>query len=176
MQRLFPMRSSRLLQLSFLLLGFSLVSCGIKTPPLPPEEFAPEKITDLQVFTKDKEVILKWLIPAKRVDDTKLLDLAGFEVYRKEQTHTEGEEYIPLYRSASADDQADYLLEEEKAEEIINAKDEPESTQEKNWLDKNETDVQEIKKIRLILRYFPFTRKWVVMKNWKDTSGLTKYC
>lgn len=104
-----------------------LTSCGIKAPPLSPEEFAPEKITDLEAYAKDNEIILKWTIPARRVDDTKLLDLAGFEVYRKEQGDPEEETYVSLYHSALANKQIEYLQEtEEEAGKLINTLDEPE--------------------------------------------------
>ena len=122
-----------------------IISCGIKAPPLPPEEFAPEKITDLEVYTKNNEVILKWAIPTRRVDDTKLLDLDGFEVYRKEQGDTEEEAYIPLYRSVPADKQIDYSLETEvETEELINTLEEPQSALEAEGPDKDEKDVQHL--------------------------------
>jgi fibronectin type 3 domain-containing protein len=127
---------------SLILLGFSIISCGIKAPPLPPEEFAPEKITDLEVYTKNNDIVLKWSIPTRRADDTRLLDLAGFEIYRKEQENTEEGSYISLCCSVPVDKQIDYSLEAYE-EELSDILDEPNLTRENSGVDKEEHDAQD---------------------------------
>ncbi len=61
-----------------------LVSCGLKGPPLPPEEVVPERVTDLKVTLTDGGVGLTWTIPTVNSDGTALTDLVGFKVLRKD--------------------------------------------------------------------------------------------
>lgn len=78
-------RLSRALVLVMALLG-SLVGtgCGLKGPPAPPEELIPKAIKGLNVISRKNSVILRWAVPTRREDGSKLADLAGFEVFRKE--------------------------------------------------------------------------------------------
>jgi hypothetical protein len=122
----------------FFFLGLAILlinsmGCGLKTPPLPPEEFAPEKITDLELYTKNKEIILKWSIPTRRVDGTKLLDLAGFEIYRKDLGKKE-KTYYSLYNLPILNKpQVEYSLEEEwDTEGMVDDLDDPDLSREEN--------------------------------------------
>ncbi len=61
-----------------------LASCGLKAPPLPPEEVAPDRVTDLKVRPTDGGVALTWTMPTVNTDGTNLTDLTGFKVLRKD--------------------------------------------------------------------------------------------
>jgi len=96
--------------LSLILFLVHSVGCGLKAPPLPPEEFAPREIHDLRVYIKGEEVYLEWSVPTRRVDGSKLLDLAGFEIYRKEIRRTEAS-YTLFHSSAVTEGRIEYRLE-----------------------------------------------------------------
>ncbi|MBI1987904.1 MAG: hypothetical protein HYS70_06125 [Nitrospinae bacterium] len=73
-----------LLGIMALFAGLILVGCGLKGPPAPPEELVPKGIKDLSAIFRKNSVILRWAVPARRGDGSKLEDLGGFEVFRKE--------------------------------------------------------------------------------------------
>lgn len=64
--------------------GLAWAGCGLKGPPAPPEELVPKGIKDLSAISRKNSVILRWSVPNRRGDGSKLEDLAGFEVFRKE--------------------------------------------------------------------------------------------
>jgi predicted small lipoprotein YifL len=70
--------------LLFFAAALFLASCGLKGPPLPPEAVAPERVGDLTVGRADGGVTLTWTMPSVNTDGTKLTDLVGFKVLRKD--------------------------------------------------------------------------------------------
>lgn len=72
-------------------MGFLLgiIACGKKGPPLAPEITFPQPVSDLQAFSYRGNLYLKWTIPKKNVNGTRLTNLLGFRIFR--QTHSLGE-------------------------------------------------------------------------------------
>ncbi len=57
-----------------------LWGCGVKGPPVPPEQIKPSAVTDLAVRLEEGEVLLSWTVPAA---DTKTeSQFQGCRVYR----------------------------------------------------------------------------------------------
>ena len=69
--------------LSFLLMGFLLVGCGVKAAPTIPYSPVPQAIDDLKVFSRNGAVILEWSVPKKDCENKKLSNLGGFLVWRQ---------------------------------------------------------------------------------------------
>ncbi|HSR09925.1 MAG TPA: hypothetical protein VLS90_00670 [Thermodesulfobacteriota bacterium] len=61
----------------------SLSACGKKGNPVPPESMIPGRISDLRAWPREGTVFLGWTIPNKNTNDSPLLDLMGFRVFRE---------------------------------------------------------------------------------------------
>jgi len=59
-------------------------ACGKKADPMLPVRVAPEQVKRLQSAARSGAIILAWKEPSKNTDDSPLLDLAGFKLYREE--------------------------------------------------------------------------------------------
>jgi predicted small lipoprotein YifL len=69
---------------SFLFLLFLLLGCGKKGPLVPPEALVPAAVTDLAVAQKGDYFQLSWSAPTKEMGGSRLADLAGFELFRRQ--------------------------------------------------------------------------------------------
>lgn len=69
-----------------LLLGLLalLAACGRVGAPVPPEDRLPRPVTDLRAIVEEGVIQLTWTNPNRRVDNTRLRDLAEARVYRAE--------------------------------------------------------------------------------------------
>ena len=79
------LRSTRkpgLLFFCLFLLGILIAGCGRKTPPKPPEEFAPRQVEFFEVSGTVDGVELRWAAPKLKADGTSLDDLDHFRVMR----------------------------------------------------------------------------------------------
>jgi hypothetical protein len=65
-----------------ILLALSLVSCGRKAPPRPPEDILPKTISDLKATNVPEGIQLSWSRPVMYADGTRMTDLAGFVIER----------------------------------------------------------------------------------------------
>jgi predicted small lipoprotein YifL len=78
--------TSRIVSCAFLSLPFllaaSLLACGRKGPPLPPEDVVPQTISDLTAANVAEGIQLSWSRPLNCADGTRLTDLAGFFIER----------------------------------------------------------------------------------------------
>ena len=64
------------------LLGWALVACGKKGPPVVPESRLPMPPSALQASVDENAVSLGWKNPTRRVDGSALKDLAAVKVFR----------------------------------------------------------------------------------------------
>jgi len=62
----------------------ALAACGRKAPPVAPEVRAPQRVTDLTGAVRESVIELSWTPPDRRVDNTRLRDLALTRVFRVE--------------------------------------------------------------------------------------------
>ncbi len=73
--------------LFFLLLPFvAFQACGKKAPPIAPRMTIPAPVSDLQAYAKEEGIFLRWTMPAKNIDESRLADLLGFRVFRQESS------------------------------------------------------------------------------------------
>jgi len=56
--------------------------CGLKTPPLPPQDVVPRAIDDLRFTLDEKGVELNWSYPQRTEQGQRLEAIAEFEIYR----------------------------------------------------------------------------------------------
>ncbi len=76
-------RGCVVLPLFFLSLTGLLAACGKKGDPFLPLQPAPEKVRQLRAVARPETVVLVWKAPRKNTNDTDLLDLAGFRIFRE---------------------------------------------------------------------------------------------
>lgn len=67
-----------------LLATLALAGCGRKGPPVAPERRLPQPVGDLGAVVRDGAIELAWTNPTRRMDNTRLRDLAAARVYRVE--------------------------------------------------------------------------------------------
>jgi len=65
-----------------ILLGLSLVGCGRKTLPIPPQEALPQPITDLSFRQQENKIILTWTAPKYTTAGSRLPNIDAFEIIR----------------------------------------------------------------------------------------------
>ena len=65
-----------------LLLAASLLACGRAAPPRPPEDVAPQTISDLSATNVAEGIQLSWSRPLNYADGNRMTDLGGFIVER----------------------------------------------------------------------------------------------
>jgi hypothetical protein len=66
-----------------LLLSSFFGGCGIKAAPVAPDSMIPAPVSDLQAWLRDGKVLLRWKVPARNIDGSRLTDLLGFKVFRQ---------------------------------------------------------------------------------------------
>jgi len=64
----------------------SVSACGRKGDPFLSEPLAPKKVRALTAVARPAEILVQWQAPRDNTDETNLLDLAGFHVYRARET------------------------------------------------------------------------------------------
>ena len=62
----------------------ALIGCGVKGDPVPPRSSVPQPIENLQVFSRDGQLVLQWSVPKKDTDGMEVAGLSGFRVWRRE--------------------------------------------------------------------------------------------
>jgi hypothetical protein len=62
------------------------IGCGVKSPPIPPEQAVPERIVGLNASSEKDGVLLSWERPDHTAGGGKMRDLGSFEVDRAEDT------------------------------------------------------------------------------------------
>ena len=62
----------------------ALAACGRKAPPVAPEVRAPQRVADLTGAVRESAIELSWTPPDRRVDNTRLRDLALTRIFRVE--------------------------------------------------------------------------------------------
>jgi hypothetical protein len=75
-------RRARTLCALVLLVAASLPACGRVAPPRPPEDVAPQTISDLRATNAAEGIQLSWSRPLNYADGTRMSDLASFTVER----------------------------------------------------------------------------------------------
>ena len=78
------MLSKRIYLLIILFLTCALIGCGVKGDPVPPRSSVPQAIENLEIFSRDGQLVLQWSIPKKDTDGQELAGLSGFRVWRRE--------------------------------------------------------------------------------------------
>lgn len=74
--------------LCFSLLFFSILpACGKKAPPVALDVAEPAPASDLAVWAKDGKLLLGWSQPRTNTDGSRLQDLIGFRVFRRERPY-----------------------------------------------------------------------------------------
>ena len=64
---------------------FLLLGCGKKADPIAPEESIPAPVSDLQARGKEEGIYLRWSMPSKNLDGSRIGDLLWFRVFRQER-------------------------------------------------------------------------------------------
>jgi hypothetical protein len=67
----------------------SVSACGRKGDPFLSVPLAPAKVRALTAVARPGEILVQWLAPRDNMDETDLLDLAGFYVYRAQETFSD---------------------------------------------------------------------------------------
>ena len=67
-----------------ILFALFFFACGKKSDPFLPVQIAPKPIKKFQAIARPESVVLLWKAPRKNTNDSPLLDLAGFKVFRAE--------------------------------------------------------------------------------------------
>ena len=65
-----------------LALTLVLAGCGVKSPPIPPEEAQPERIFDLQAVSRKDAIHVSWHRPDRYVNGGMMRDLGNFKLSR----------------------------------------------------------------------------------------------
>src|SRR5262245_66669392 len=66
------------------LAALALTACGKKSPPVAPEQRAPQPVADLTAVVDESAIVLTWTPPNRRVDNTRQRDLTVMRVFRVE--------------------------------------------------------------------------------------------
>ena len=62
------------------------LGCGVKSPPVAPQQAVPERIVGLDAISQKKGVLLSWERPDRTAGGGRMRDLGSFEVDRAEGT------------------------------------------------------------------------------------------
>jgi hypothetical protein len=62
------------------------IGCGVKSPPVPPQQAVPERIVSLSADSEQNGVRLGWERPEHYAGGRKMRDLSAFEIDRAENT------------------------------------------------------------------------------------------
>ncbi len=96
------MRSRSLLQLTratALAAAICVIGCGVKSPPVPPQQAVPERIVGLNATSQKNGVLLSWERPDRTAGGGRMRDLGSFEIDRAEGTQS----FRPLSEVAVTD-------------------------------------------------------------------------
>ena len=63
-----------------------VLGCGVKSPPVPPEQAVPERIVGLDATSEKNGVLLSWERPDRTAGGRRMRDLGSFEIDRAENT------------------------------------------------------------------------------------------
>ncbi len=63
-----------------------VIGCGVKSPPVPPQQAVPERIVGLDAVSQKGGVLLSWERPDRTAGGGRLRDLGSFEIDRAENT------------------------------------------------------------------------------------------
>ena len=69
-----------------LLASIFVLGCGVKSPPVPPQQAVPERIVGLDATSQKNGILLSWERPERTAGGGKMRDLGSFEVDRAENT------------------------------------------------------------------------------------------
>ncbi len=69
-------------RLVFIVLMLTLVGCGRKTPPVPPNAVIPQAISNLKYAADDTGVTLSWLYPARSIDGKSIDNIRVFYLHK----------------------------------------------------------------------------------------------
>ncbi len=69
-----------------LLVVGGLHGCGKKLPPIPPDSLTPGKVRNFQVAQEGNSIVLSWLLPTVNIDGQPLTEIAGFRIFRGEES------------------------------------------------------------------------------------------
>lgn len=78
-----PLQALTIFLAIFSLFLSTLAGCGKKGSPLPPEGLVPEAVTTIKAKGTSGSLFISWTMPKKNTDGSKLVDLAGFKLYKK---------------------------------------------------------------------------------------------
>jgi len=68
------------------LAALALTACGKKSPPVPPEQRAPQPATDLKGNVDQSAIVLSWIPPNRRMDNTRERDFTVMRIFRVEDS------------------------------------------------------------------------------------------
>jgi len=66
------------------LAALALTACGKKSPPVAPEQRAPQPATELTGHVDESAIVLSWIPPNRRVDNTRQRDFTVMRIFRVE--------------------------------------------------------------------------------------------
>ena len=62
-----------------------IVGCGKKGPVVAPEQRLPQPPVDMRATVEDRAIVVRWVSPRNRVDNTRLRDLTVMRLFRREE-------------------------------------------------------------------------------------------
>jgi len=68
------------------LAALTLTACGKKSPPVAPEQRAPQPVADLTGDVDESAIVLAWTPPTRRVDNTRQRDVTVMRIFRVEDS------------------------------------------------------------------------------------------
>jgi len=68
------------------LAALALTACGKKSPPVAPEQRAPQPVADLAGEVDESSIVLSWTPPNRRVDNTRQRDFTVMRIFRVEDS------------------------------------------------------------------------------------------
>jgi hypothetical protein len=68
------------------LAALTFTACGKKSPPVAPEQRAPQPVADLTGEVDESAIVLSWTPPTRRVDNTRQRDVTVMRIFRVEDS------------------------------------------------------------------------------------------
>jgi len=68
------------------LAALALAACGKKSPPVAPEQRAPQPASDLRGHVDESAILVSWIPPNRRVDNTRQRDFTVMRIFRVEDS------------------------------------------------------------------------------------------
>ena len=69
-------------------LALAFTACGRKSPPVAPEQRAPQPVADLTGSVHEETIVLAWTPPRRRADNSPMRDFASMRIFRVEDGGT----------------------------------------------------------------------------------------